>query len=66
MDIRHGEESFVVDVVVVVVNVVGVVVLRGGGGGGVGMGPDEKLAVSSVRYNLLNQGVKKLENDDQK
>ena len=57
MDIRHGEESFVVDDVVVVL-------ARGGevGGGG---GPDEKLAVSSVRYNLLNQGVKKLENDDQ-
>ena len=61
MDIRHGEESFVVDAVVVVVVVV--VVLRAGGGGG---DPDEKLAVSSVRYNLLNQGVKKLENYDQK
>ena len=34
-----------------------------GGGGG---GADEKLAVSSIRYNLLNHGVKKLENHDQK
>ena len=60
MDIRHGEESFVFDDVVVVV------VAVFAHAGVCGEGPDEKLAVSSVRYNLLNQGVKKLENDDQK